>query len=113
MQRPHRIPRSWQNLRIPSWLVSSAGYFSDGDSPELLPRQQLPPTAAAASQETSCDVSSFQLYVGSETQRCSQRVTGLFTVHLLGLEEMKSGRWEHSDNEPAVAGTNRKWHDLN
>ncbi|XP_075891260.1 rho GTPase-activating protein SYDE1 isoform X2 [Nelusetta ayraudi] len=76
--------------------ASKAGYFSDGDSPELQPRQQLPPAAAAAPQETSCDVSSFQLYVGSETQRCSQRVTGLFTVHLLGLEEMKSGRCEDS-----------------
>lgn len=92
-------------------MVSSPGYFSDGDSPELQPRQQLPP-AAAAPQETSCDVSSFQLYVGSETQRCSQRVTGLFTVHLLGLEEMKSGRWERSENELADTGTNRKWHDL-
>lgn len=52
-------------------------------------------------QETSCDVSSFQLYVGSETQRCSQRVTGLFTVHLLGLEEMKSGRLEDTENKLA------------
>lgn len=77
---------------ITSCSVSSTGHFSDGDSPELLPRQQIPPTVAP--QETSCDISSFQLYVGSETQRCSQRVTGLFTVHLLGLEEMKSGRWE-------------------
>lgn len=75
---------------------SSPGYFSDGDSPELLPRQQLPP--APTTQET-CDVSSFQLYVGSETQRCSQRVTGLFTVHLLGLEEMKSGRLEDSEKQ--------------
>lgn len=94
-------------------MVSPPGYFSDGDSPELQPRQQLPPAAAAAApQETSCDVSSFQLYVGSETQRCSQRVTGLFTVHLLGLEEMKSGRWERSENELADTGTNRKWRDL-
>lgn len=39
-------------------------------------------------------------------------MTGLFTVHLLGLEEMKSGRWERSENELADTGTNRKWHDL-
>ncbi|KAM4524189.1 rho GTPase-activating protein SYDE1 isoform 2-T2 [Odontesthes bonariensis] len=67
----------------------SAGYLSDGDSPELLPRQQV-----SASQEAPCDVSSFQLYVGSDPPRCSQRVTGLLTVHLLGLEEMKTSRSE-------------------
>lgn len=81
----------------PHGCFPSSGYFSDGDSPELLPRQQIPP--ASATQETSCDVSSFQLYVGSETQRCSQRVTGLFTVHLLGLEEMKSGRWGQASRQ--------------
>ncbi|XP_061563665.1 rho GTPase-activating protein SYDE1 [Cololabis saira] len=72
--------------------ASKGGYLSDGDSPELLPRQQAP--QPAASQEPPCDVSSFQLYVGSDPPRCSQRVTGLLTVHLLGLEEMKSGRPE-------------------
>lgn len=82
---PHKITRS---------VNVSTGYLSDGDSPELLPRQQ--PSPVSASQETACDVSSFRLYVGSNPQRCSQRVTGLLTVHLLGLEEMKSGRWEHS-----------------
>lgn len=66
------------------------GYLSDGDSPELLPRQQAPPPTT--SQETVCDVSSFRLYVGSDPQRCSQRVTGLLTVHLMGLEEMKTSR---------------------
>ncbi|XP_071375381.1 rho GTPase-activating protein SYDE1, partial [Centroberyx affinis] len=74
--------------------ASKGGYLSDGDSPELLPRQQaLPP---AASQETACDVSSFRLYVGSDLPRCAQRVTGLLTVHLLGLEEMKTSRSECS-----------------
>lgn len=68
-----------------------SGYLSDGDSPELLPRQQAP--LPAASQETACDVSSFQLYVGSDLPRCAQRVTGLLTVHLLGLEEMKTSRY--------------------
>ncbi|XP_044193549.1 rho GTPase-activating protein SYDE1 [Thunnus albacares] len=74
--------------------ASKGGYLSDGDSPELLPRQQAPPPAT--SQETGCDVSSFQLYVGSDPPRCSQRVTGLLTVHLLGLEEMKTSRSEGS-----------------
>ncbi|KAM6897766.1 LOW QUALITY PROTEIN: rho GTPase-activating protein SYDE1 [Xenentodon cancila] len=74
--------------------ASKGGYLSDGDSPELLPRQQAP--QPAASQEPPCDVSSFQLYVGSDPPRCSQRVTGLLTVHLLGLEEMKTSRSEDS-----------------
>ncbi|XP_035801835.2 rho GTPase-activating protein SYDE1 isoform X3 [Amphiprion ocellaris] len=72
--------------------ASKGGYLSDGDSPELLPRQQAPQPP----QEVMCDISSFRLYVGSDPPRCSQRVTGLLTVHLLGLEEMKSGRSEGS-----------------
>ncbi|XP_013882394.1 rho GTPase-activating protein SYDE1 [Austrofundulus limnaeus] len=71
------------------------GYLSDGDSPELPPRQQSP--GLSVTQETSwCDVSSFQLYTGSDPPRCSQRVTGLLTVHLLGLKDMKSTRSEDS-----------------
>ncbi|XP_072229458.1 rho GTPase-activating protein SYDE1 [Leuresthes tenuis] len=72
--------------------ASKGGYLSDGDSPELLPRQQA--SQVTASHEAPCDVSSFQLYVGSDPPRCSQRVTGLLTVHLLGLEEMKTSRSE-------------------
>ncbi|KAK5850348.1 hypothetical protein PBY51_001237 [Eleginops maclovinus] len=68
---------------------AKGGYLSDGDSPELLPRQQA--LLLTSSQET-CDVSSFQMYSGIEPPRNSQRVTGLLTVHLLGLEELKSSR---------------------
>ncbi|XP_070708557.1 rho GTPase-activating protein SYDE1 [Pempheris klunzingeri] len=68
--------------------VGRGGYLSDGDSPELLPRQQATPLPAT--KETECDLSSFRLYVGCDPPRCSQRVTGLLTIHLLGLEEMKS-----------------------
>ncbi|XP_029978032.1 rho GTPase-activating protein SYDE1 [Sphaeramia orbicularis] len=83
-------------LRRPSRgrSASKGGYLSDGDSPELLPRQQTPQTVT--SQESACDVSSFRLYLGSDPPRCSQRVTGLLTVHLLGLEEMKTSRSEGS-----------------
>uniref|UniRef100_A0A1A8A6U6 Synapse defective 1, Rho GTPase, homolog 1 n=1 Tax=Nothobranchius furzeri TaxID=105023 RepID=A0A1A8A6U6_NOTFU len=73
---------------------SKGGYLSDGDSPELLPRQQGPDLASH--HEPPCDVSSFQLYVGSDPPRCSQRITGLLTIHLLGLEEMKTTRSEDS-----------------
>lgn len=74
--------------------VFLSGYLSDGDSPELLPRQQ--PSQHVITQDGPCDVSSFQLYVGSDPPRCSQRVTGLLTVHLLGLEEMKTSRYKHT-----------------
>ncbi|XP_047465803.1 rho GTPase-activating protein SYDE1 isoform X2 [Mugil cephalus] len=74
--------------------ANKGGYLSDGDSPELLPRQHA--SQHMTSQEVPCDVSSFQLYVGSNPPRCSQRVTGLLTVHLLGLEEMKTPRSEDS-----------------
>ncbi|XP_022599202.1 rho GTPase-activating protein SYDE1 isoform X2 [Seriola dumerili] len=74
--------------------ASKGGYLSDGDSPELLPRQQGP--QPMVSQEMACDVSSFRLYVDSDPPRCSQRVTGLLTIHLLGLEEMKTSRSEGS-----------------
>ncbi|XP_028264224.1 rho GTPase-activating protein SYDE1 isoform X2 [Parambassis ranga] len=72
--------------------AAKGGYLSDGDSPELLPRQHG--SQPATSYEAACDISSFQLYVGSDPPRCSQRVTGLLTVHLLGLEEMKTSRSE-------------------
>lgn len=72
--------------------ANKGGYLSDGDSPELLPRQQTsPPTRA---QDPACNASSFQLYVGSNPPRCNQRVTGLLTVHLLGLDEMRTNRSE-------------------
>ncbi|KAF3703971.1 Rho GTPase-activating protein SYDE1 Synapse defective protein 1 -like protein 1 [Channa argus] len=71
--------------------ANKGGYLSDGDSPELLPRQHV-----SQSVTETCDFRSFQLYVGSDPQRCSQRVTGLLTVHLLGLEEMKYNRSEVS-----------------
>ncbi|XP_028990609.1 rho GTPase-activating protein SYDE1 isoform X2 [Betta splendens] len=74
--------------------ASKGGYLSDGDSPELLPRQQ--PHQPATSQEAASDFGSFRLYAGCDPPRCSQRVTGLLTVHLLGLEEMKVNRSEGS-----------------
>ncbi|XP_056153622.1 rho GTPase-activating protein SYDE1 [Lampris incognitus] len=81
--------------------ASKGGYLSDGDSPELLPRQQAAPLAA--SQDGGCDVSSFRLYVGSDQPRCAQRVTGLLTVHLLGLEEMTKACRSESSKEVFLA----------
>ncbi|XP_061749268.1 rho GTPase-activating protein SYDE1-like isoform X4 [Nerophis ophidion] len=63
--------------------ASKGGYLSDGDSPELLPRQPG-------------DKTSFQLYTDSEPSSGCQRLTGLLTVHLLGLEHIKSKRCRES-----------------
>ncbi|XP_034722339.1 rho GTPase-activating protein SYDE1 [Etheostoma cragini] len=73
---------------------AKGGHLSDGDSPELLPRQQPPPIPS--SQVKVCDVSLFRVYVGSDPPRCSQRVTGLLTVHLLRLDQIKTSRSEDS-----------------
>ncbi|XP_061667273.1 rho GTPase-activating protein SYDE1 [Syngnathoides biaculeatus] len=59
------------------------GYLSDGDSPELLPRQPG-------------DLASFPLYVSSEPSRSCQRITGLLTVHLVGLDQMKTKKSDES-----------------
>ncbi|XP_051927633.1 rho GTPase-activating protein SYDE1 [Hippocampus zosterae] len=72
---PPALP-SRRSSRVRS--ASKGGYLSDGDSPELLPRQPA-------------DLGSFPLYAGSEaSSRCGRRVTGLLTVHLLGLDQMKT-----------------------
>lgn len=76
--------------------ASKGGYLSDGDSPELLPKQggahsaqSTPPPPPHSSQDGSAtDLSAFRLYSLSDQPRCAQRVSGLLTVHLLGVEEL-------------------------
>ncbi|XP_061837201.1 rho GTPase-activating protein SYDE1 isoform X2 [Nerophis lumbriciformis] len=63
--------------------ASKGGYLSDGDSPERLLRQPG-------------DKTSFQLYTDAEPSPCCQRMTGLLTVHLLGLEQIQSNRCRES-----------------
>nr|XP_057923582.1 rho GTPase-activating protein SYDE1 [Doryrhamphus excisus] len=63
--------------------ADKGGYLSDGDSPELLPRQ-------------ASEMATFQLYMDAEPPRNCQRMTGLLTVHLLGLDQMKSTRSDES-----------------
>lgn len=88
--RPHR--RSSRGRH-----ASKGGYLSDGDSPELLPRQASSSApqggggggGAGTGQEGGLrEVSGFTLYSGTEQPRCVHRVSGLLTVHLLGLEEL-------------------------
>ncbi|XP_067101595.1 rho GTPase-activating protein SYDE1 [Osmerus mordax] len=72
--------------------TSKGGYLSDGDSPELLPRQASSAprgSGGVAGQEGGVrEVSGFTLYNGADQPRCVHRVSGLLTVHLLGLGEL-------------------------
>ncbi|KAJ8246248.1 hypothetical protein GJAV_G00265460 [Gymnothorax javanicus] len=79
--------------------ASKGGYLSDGDSPELLPKQgaesgagpspeSTPPPAGHTPGEAVPDPGSFRPYCLSEQPRCAQRISGLLTVHLMGAEEI-------------------------
>ncbi|XP_052361234.1 rho GTPase-activating protein SYDE2-like [Oncorhynchus keta] len=98
--RPQR-----RSSRGRSSAASKGGYLSDGDSPELLPKQggpggpssahnpPLPPPRSThhSSQEgvtMTSDLSSFRVYNLSDQPRCAQRVSGLLTVHLVGVEKL-------------------------
>ncbi|KAL1264869.1 hypothetical protein QQF64_005224, partial [Cirrhinus molitorella] len=76
--------------------ASKGGYLSDGDSPELLPKGQgpkgspTPPPHGGAPQDSFAvaDAESFRLYSLADQPRCAQRLSGLLTVHLLGVDEL-------------------------
>lgn len=84
--------------------ASKGGYLSDGDSPELLPKQDLTPGSQGSGQDTQESpqppphrgwqdtVGSFRQYSLSEQPKCAQRVSGLLTVHLLGVSELVRSR---------------------
>ncbi|KAI5607436.1 rho GTPase-activating protein SYDE1 [Silurus asotus] len=88
--------------------ASKGGYLSDGDSPELLPKQDssqgLTGGSPGSGQETQespqapphCrwqdTVGSFRPYTLAEQPRCAQRVSGLLTVHLLGVSDLVRSR---------------------
>ncbi|XP_075594234.1 rho GTPase-activating protein SYDE1 isoform X1 [Balearica regulorum gibbericeps] len=71
------------------------GYLSDGDSPEL------PAKAGARAEpedgETGLDVGAFRPYSCGETPpppRCGQHISGLVSVHLHGVRDLKPPRAE-------------------
>ncbi|XP_077086933.1 rho GTPase-activating protein SYDE1 [Siphateles boraxobius] len=75
--------------------ASKGGYLSDGDSPELLPKGQgskgsptPPPHRGLQDSLAVADAESFRLYSLTDQPRCAQRLSGLLTVHLLGVEEL-------------------------
>ncbi|KAK6468694.1 rho GTPase-activating protein SYDE1-like [Huso huso] len=69
--------------------ASKGGYLSDGDSPELLPKHD---SAGEPQQEQRPDPAAFRPYSLADQPRCAQRLSGLLSVHLSGLEEVKSPR---------------------
>ncbi|XP_045071753.1 LOW QUALITY PROTEIN: rho GTPase-activating protein SYDE1-like [Coregonus clupeaformis] len=100
--RPQR-----RSSRGRSFAASKGGYLSDGDSPELLPKQgrggpggppsahNTPPPPPHSTHHSSqegvtmtSDLSSFRVYSVSDQPRCAQRVSGLLTVHLVGVEKL-------------------------
>ncbi|XP_696571.7 rho GTPase-activating protein SYDE1 [Danio rerio] len=70
--------------RRSSRSASKGGYLSDGDSPELLPKGSPMPQESLS----VADAESFRLYSLADQPRCAQRLSGLLTVHLLGVEEL-------------------------
>lgn len=78
--------------------ASKGGYLSDGDSPELLPKQGSgqgskgsptpPPHRGPQDSLAVADAESFRLYSLPDQPRCAQRLSGLLTVHLLGVDEL-------------------------
>lgn len=88
--------------------ASKGSYLSDGDSPELLPKQDLSQGLTEGSQGSGQEtqesaqssgnlrwqdaVGSFRHYSLADQPRCAQRVSGLLTVHLLGISELVRSR---------------------
>ncbi|XP_039507046.1 rho GTPase-activating protein SYDE1 isoform X2 [Pimephales promelas] len=69
--------------------ASKGGYLSDGDSPELLPKGQGSKGSPTPQDSLAvADAESFRLYSLTDQPRCAQRLSGLLTVHLLGVEEL-------------------------
>ncbi|KAM6188724.1 rho GTPase-activating protein SYDE1 [Sarcoramphus papa] len=73
--------------------VGKGGYLSDGDSPEL------PAKAGARAEpedgENGLDVGAFRPYSCGETPpRCGQHISGLVSVHLHGVRDLKPPRAE-------------------
>uniref|UniRef100_W5MQQ7 Rho GTPase-activating protein SYDE1 n=1 Tax=Lepisosteus oculatus TaxID=7918 RepID=W5MQQ7_LEPOC len=66
--------------------ASKGGYLSDGDSPELIAKHDPQEGAGVL------DPSAFRPYSLAEQPRCAQRLSGLMSVHLYRLEEVKSPR---------------------
>ncbi|XP_068277872.1 rho GTPase-activating protein SYDE1 isoform X2 [Nyctibius grandis] len=73
--------------------AGKGGYLSDGDSPELLAKAGA--HAEPEDGENGLDVGAFQPYsCGEVPPRCRQPISGLVSVHLHGVRDLKPPRAE-------------------
>ncbi|XP_069460031.1 rho GTPase-activating protein SYDE1 [Ambystoma mexicanum] len=81
-----------------SKAVSKGGYLSDGDSPELIAKTDKR-SSGGPQEEKGCelDVGAFRPYSISEHPRCVQHLSGLVSVHLYGVQDVKSTKAESRD----------------
>ncbi|XP_062975102.1 rho GTPase-activating protein SYDE1 [Elgaria multicarinata webbii] len=66
-------------------VASKGGYLSDGDSPELL---------AKAEACLGLDGGSFRPYCFAEQPSCAQHLSGLVSIHLLGVQDFRPHKAE-------------------
>ncbi|XP_053907915.1 rho GTPase-activating protein SYDE1 isoform X2 [Cuculus canorus] len=75
-------------------MTSKGAYLSDGDSPEL-PAKAGPRAGEAEDGDNGLDVGLFHPYSCGETPpRCRQHISGLVSVHLHGVRDLKAPRAE-------------------
>ncbi|XP_054039519.1 LOW QUALITY PROTEIN: rho GTPase-activating protein SYDE1 [Rissa tridactyla] len=73
--------------------AGKGGYLSDGDSPELPAKAGM--RGEAENGENGLDVGAFRPYSCGETPpRCGQHISGLVSVHLHGVRDLKPPRAE-------------------
>ncbi|XP_006002980.1 rho GTPase-activating protein SYDE1 [Latimeria chalumnae] len=98
----HRWPKSTKSSKS----VSKGGYLSDGDSPELIaksdkrsgqPGRDSPPLPSHRTESTKIDMATFRPYSFGDQPRCVQHLSGLLSVHLHGVEDLKSPRVESKE----------------
>ncbi|XP_039370442.1 rho GTPase-activating protein SYDE1 isoform X2 [Mauremys reevesii] len=76
--------------------ASKGGYLSDGDSPELLAKADKRACPGPEGHEPGArlDVDAFQPYSSLEQPRCVQPISGLVSVHLHGVGDLKPPKAE-------------------
>lgn len=75
-----------------SKAASKGGYLSDGDSPELPAKTGV--LAEPEDGESGLDVAAFRPYSCGELLRGGQHISGLVSVHLYGVRDLKPPRAE-------------------
>uniref|UniRef100_H3AIZ1 Rho GTPase-activating protein SYDE1 n=1 Tax=Latimeria chalumnae TaxID=7897 RepID=H3AIZ1_LATCH len=89
----HRWPKSTKSSKS----VSKGGYLSDGDSPELIAKSDKRSGQPDRTESTKIDMATFRPYSFGDQPRCVQHLSGLLSVHLHGVEDLKSPRVESKE----------------